>query len=104
MIRAKKMPQALRLGANPPFRRVEETKVSGFEGTSHLKKHDCSKFYRKIAAVQHLCESFTIATWKYFKKSNAKEEQSWNAQSVGPAQVARAQAWVLWPKLGVVTS
>jgi len=25
MIAAKKMPQALRLGANPPFQRVEET-------------------------------------------------------------------------------
>jgi hypothetical protein len=26
MIAAKKMPQALRLGANPPFQRVEETR------------------------------------------------------------------------------
>jgi hypothetical protein len=38
MIRAKKMPQALRLGANPPFRRVEETKGSAFEGKKSPKK------------------------------------------------------------------
>jgi hypothetical protein len=27
---------------------------------NEIKKHDCSKFYRNIVAVQHLFKSFTI--------------------------------------------
>ena len=67
---------------------------------NHLKKHDCSKFYRKNVAVQYFFKSFTMP-FKLILKICRKNSPKWNAQLAGQAHQARAQAWVLWPKQAV---
>ena len=66
----------------------------------YLKKHDCSKFYRKNVAVQYFFKSFTMP-FKLILKICRKNSSKWNAQLAGQAHQALAQAWVLWPKQAV---
>ena len=74
MIRAKKMPQALRLGANPPFRRVEETKGSAFEGEQSPKKARLFEILHKNCCAATLLQKLYDRTQENFQKLKAKEE------------------------------
>jgi putative redox protein len=74
MIRAKKMPQALRLGANPPFRRVEETKGSGFEREKSPKKARLFEILHKKCCGATLLQKLYDRTLENFQKLKAKEE------------------------------
>jgi putative redox protein len=74
MIRAKKMPQALRLGANPPFRRVEETKGSGFEREKSPKKARLFEILHKNCCGATLLQKLYDRTQENFQKLKAKEE------------------------------
>ena len=68
------MPQALRLGANPPFRRVEETKGSGFEREKSPKKARLFEILHKNCCGATLLQKLYDRTQENFQKLKAKEE------------------------------
>jgi putative redox protein len=74
MIRAKKMPQALRLGANPPFRRVEETKGSRLRGGKSPKKARLFEILLKNCCSATLFQKLYDLTQENIQTSEAKEE------------------------------
>ena len=76
MIRAKKMHQALRLGANPPFRRVEETKGSGFEGDKSPEKARLFEILHKNCCGAILLQKLYDRSLENFQTSEAKEESN----------------------------
>ena len=66
------MPQALRLGANPPFRRVEETKGSGLESKTLAKKARLFEILPKNCCSAILLQKLYDRSLEKFSKSVAK--------------------------------
>jgi putative redox protein len=68
------MPRALRSGANPPFRRVEETKGSDFDREKSPKKARLFEILHKKCCAATLLQKLYDRTLENFQKLKAKEE------------------------------